>query len=1499
MASPFNPFAAARGQRGGAQGAQGSTGRGRGTTAGYSSTFAPRGSSAPRAGRARGRGRGSATWTARGRGRGAAHGTQHGAHQNAEGIKANGEQSPFAQSQKPVASPFGAQPTPSPFSKPPNGAPTSTFAKPFTKPTPANPFNQPAKNMAHQSPVTMVPQGPVPVEDASTLNSYQERYDQLKIDRAAQRQQAIKDGQMADPNQPTSLNQAITPVGTCTSMCPEFESVERIVQKMVDKCEKYLHPSTNQLQNMETKMLKRFRRSAAGYDEQLPSDIRTPDTLLQTMNYLMRYVLDGKEPLAIVHKFVWDRTRSIRNDFSVQQLTQEADVKVAVTCLERIARFHIVSLHLLSSPENTEPFDRHQEREQLNNTMLSLMYYYDDNRGRIQFANEAEFRAYYILFSIHDQRPDLEARVQKWPPDLLASPRVQVALELFAAAGNTWESQGALDARRPNAVAQGFYTRFFNIINSKSVSYLMACVAEVYFNHIRQTAIRSIWKAYCRTPQSQQSKNDQWTVGELTSVLLFDDDQQTIEFCNSQDLQFAENDQGSIYLDWGDRHVDSVEFSPSTDHSFSETYVESKRAGRNLVAIILGMSINQAASMGMIDRTKVPARRMGPSQNGSADDYQSSDSMVDESPIELAENASQKPDQSISTSFASPFQGLGGGSQTGSIFSAPSAEFKTSNPFAQQPDPAAAQSLGNPFTKPAEANKTATAPVTEGVVSSPFNQIPSQPAPPKEKAFFGFSNPFANKASSTTSNIFAPQPPTLPQTETPQPATATSSTLFSSTSSNAPSIFPKPATTSSTNFFCQPSSPFSFANPLEATRKTDASTEATPAVSSPFASNSPPLNPAASTLFKPFSAPPAPSEAKNPFEGLSSSASGSSTTSSAFPTLSKAPESNQSTESAEVTASAPSALFKSDSASKDSSTTSKNPFGFSQQSFPVVTPANPTPFAAPPGASSLFSFTKAPEATEEPSAIKLEEKKAEPFSFAPAQNQTPAKDSISALPNAPEPSKEPETSAPTEPAPAKQPFVFAPPPTENVQKKAEPFTFPSTNTPFAAKDSLFAKPKVEEPSEEPQSSDPAVTASEKQPVSFSQPSFKPAQGETSSFRSSAPAQVPAPRPLQPEESASVSAPEPATVPPASRSVSGTRPPAYSPPRTLFEALRQPKIFDAKSSTYSPFQPPVNQSPLFQDMTPAVGSDQQNSLKRQHDSTSADTSQHQRRSSIKGSSAAAPSDQSLRRSVHFEETHENQPSSSKKPRVSSVRKSSDTPQKKRQMDEESKNPNEEQGSSSKLAKFSVSDEHTPFKFSVYDAENRQLPKLPILEKLEQKLAEVKTLCEPKPMTKEQLEYVEQERLRRAREVDQDEIALSRARILAQQLKDGPGIFDGWTGPVRKPWDDPNWNPAARILEKYRSRIPAQLPSRPLPPKLILTHSSSGRPQVSYAPDTPLRPMSRTERRIRYTGAHGLAHVPLDFQRGRRAETSMSSRQQKTSQEGNERKDGEKDGPSESS
>ena len=61
---------------------------------------------------------------------------------------------------------------------------------------------------------------------------------QLKHNREGERKDAIRDGFLANPDKPTSLANAITPVGTCQDMCPEFERVERIVQLMVDGSEK-------------------------------------------------------------------------------------------------------------------------------------------------------------------------------------------------------------------------------------------------------------------------------------------------------------------------------------------------------------------------------------------------------------------------------------------------------------------------------------------------------------------------------------------------------------------------------------------------------------------------------------------------------------------------------------------------------------------------------------------------------------------------------------------------------------------------------------------------------------------------------------------------------------------------------------------------------------------------------------------------------------------------------------------------------------------------------------------------------------------------------------------------------------------------------------------------------------------------------------------------------------------------------------------------------------
>ena len=304
----------------------------------------------------------------------------------------------------------------------------------------------------------------------------------------------------------------------------------------------------------EDRMVKRFRRSAAGYDEQLPSDIRTPATLQTTLNYLFDNIVGGEENLATVHKFVWDRTRGIRNDFSIQQVSKEEEVKIAVDCFERIARFHILCLHQLSNPDNlgAENFDAHQEREQLNNTLLSLMYYYDDNRQKQRFENEAEFRAYGIIFELQSQHPDLEDRMQSWPHHLLVDRRVQIAFNLYSAAGNTMFDQGPLKPATPFPIAQGVAGSFWQTLRSKAVSYLMACVAEIYFAQVRYTALQNLWDSH-KGPLVQQTRNQEWTVSELTAALAFDSDGETLEFCQAYDLGFKNNDEGVQYLDFTSR----------------------------------------------------------------------------------------------------------------------------------------------------------------------------------------------------------------------------------------------------------------------------------------------------------------------------------------------------------------------------------------------------------------------------------------------------------------------------------------------------------------------------------------------------------------------------------------------------------------------------------------------------------------------------------------------------------------------------------------------------------------------------------------------------------------------------------------------------------------------------------------------------------------------------------------------------------------------------------
>ncbi|EMC96925.1 hypothetical protein BAUCODRAFT_48635, partial [Baudoinia panamericana UAMH 10762] len=372
----------------------------------------------------------------------------------------------------------------------------------------------------------------------------------LTQSRERERKQAIRQGLIADPDKPRSLAEAITPVGTCQDMCAEYERVERVVQN--DVWTEETDPSHSAFSRTdappdESRMVKKFRRAAAGLEEQLPSDLRPPAVLKRTCDYLFNEVISGAERLEKVHHFVWDRTRAIRNDFSIQQLTKAEDLRIAIECYERIARFHILSLHQLAGA--TRPYDKYdaqQEREQLDRTLLSLMQYYEDSRGRVDLPNEVEFRAYCVIFQLQDPIPDLEDRVQSWPRHVVESGRVQAALQLYAAACNTHDGQGPLKPRANHLLAQQDWQRFWTLVGSKQVSYLMACVAEIYFNLVRRTALSALVHGF---RENNKTSPLDWTVDVLLDILAFDEEEQVYTFCEAYGFSFAQREDGQQYLD--------------------------------------------------------------------------------------------------------------------------------------------------------------------------------------------------------------------------------------------------------------------------------------------------------------------------------------------------------------------------------------------------------------------------------------------------------------------------------------------------------------------------------------------------------------------------------------------------------------------------------------------------------------------------------------------------------------------------------------------------------------------------------------------------------------------------------------------------------------------------------------------------------------------------------------------------------------------------------------
>ncbi|TIB59306.1 hypothetical protein E3P79_01801 [Wallemia ichthyophaga] len=345
-----------------------------------------------------------------------------------------------------------------------------------------------------------------PIKRGSRFTADKTQYQQLRAHREVERLEAIRDGQIPDPSQGgMSLSDAITLRGTCTTMCPLFERVEREYQLNLDKWEVYVeHPR----QANPARTVKTFHRPAAGDEASLPSDVRPAPVLKQTLDYLFHTILAEDADLHDSHHFLRDRTRSIRQDFTLQHIRD----RVAVECHERIARYHILCLHELC--ERTGWSDQ-QELEQLSKVLLSLTEFYDDWRASTgeTLPNEAEFRAYHLLIHLRDS--STAAAAERLPTSLYLSQPIQLALKFHALARRSNEAD--VRGRPHNTVSSpNGYSRFFKLIRSSSTPFLMACLLEPSFSSVRRGALKAMRVAY-------PSKYRAYPVADLVSVLGCDD----------------------------------------------------------------------------------------------------------------------------------------------------------------------------------------------------------------------------------------------------------------------------------------------------------------------------------------------------------------------------------------------------------------------------------------------------------------------------------------------------------------------------------------------------------------------------------------------------------------------------------------------------------------------------------------------------------------------------------------------------------------------------------------------------------------------------------------------------------------------------------------------------------------------------------------------------------------------------------------------------------------
>ncbi|XVF00135.1 hypothetical protein REPUB_Repub03eG0258900 [Reevesia pubescens] len=260
-------------------------------------------------------------------------------------------------------------------------------------------------------------------------------------------------------------------VGTCPFMCPEGERSQRERLRDLAVFERL---NGDPRKTSPALAVKKFCRTISMKYGQA-SDVRPLSVLEDTLNYLLKLLDSSEHPFEVVHDFIFDRTRSIRQDLSMQNIVNDR----AICMYEKMVKFHVVSHQRLRNCGSSSISSlQYLNMEQLTKTLASLYILYEANQSTDSiYENEAEFRSFYVLLHLDSKSQQTEESLSFWfrrvPSFIMKSKEMHFARQVL------------------RFYRMGNYRSFLCTVSAEA-SYLQYCIIEPYVNEVRALAVSYI-----------------------------------------------------------------------------------------------------------------------------------------------------------------------------------------------------------------------------------------------------------------------------------------------------------------------------------------------------------------------------------------------------------------------------------------------------------------------------------------------------------------------------------------------------------------------------------------------------------------------------------------------------------------------------------------------------------------------------------------------------------------------------------------------------------------------------------------------------------------------------------------------------------------------------------------------------------------------------------------------------------------------------------------------